>query len=212
MSDVSMNNSESKSILIRLIKDRVNLFGDKYKLIAEKIGVHPVQLSKFMKEENEGPLDREALEKLMRYLGIELECYENRYKLAADVATILHEKKLSVDYLSKEQLISLTEKKEIKYLLEFESKEEMEEFLEHNIIERESTFYYFKSLVSLFEKIIEKGDIEDIRSSVTRNILNKESEKSNGFNIDKLGFVLGTTAGIATLLGGALMFLSKDKK
>lgn len=207
-----MNNSESKSILIRLIKDRVNLFGDKYKLIAEKIGVHPVQLSKFMKEENEGPLDREALEKLMRYLGIELECYENRYKLAADVATILHEKKLSVDYLSKEQLISLTEKKEIKYLLEFESKEEMEEFLEHNIIERESTFYYFKSLVSLFEKIIEKGDIEDIRSSVTRNILNKESEKSNGFNIDKLGFVLGTTAGIATLLGGALMFLSKDKK
>ena len=200
---------KSKSLLVRLIKDRINLFGGMYKSVAEKIGVHPVQLSKFLKEEEEGPLSREALEKLIKEIGIDLGCYEKRVELAAKVEQKLNKMDIRVSHLSKEHLISLTGFKEIAYFIEFKSEEERELFKDSGIIEKELSFDYFKTLVRLFEIIREKNKNEqEIRSSVTKKILPQIEDTTKVVGV--AGFFLGM--GILAPLGlaAAKWFFSND--
>lgn len=226
-----MNND---GIILDLIKDRCALFGEEYDKLAEEIGISPTQLSGFLKEENEGPLDRAALEKLLYKTGIDLSCYKKRRDIAAKAAEILHNRGISVETLSQEDMINLTGIQEIKYYREFETLEELQACLKSGIIESETTFQYFKALVSLFYSILEKGGtLDDIRPSLTSKIIEKEKEKEQekekekenanqpsdeGASTDEKELkdaidpiISGLSIGAAYLLGKAVKYLFKEK-
>lgn len=135
--------------IVKVVKSRLEVLGMSQALFAEFIGTSPAQMGNFLKRR--GSLSLESLEKGFDLLGLDLSLYEKRMSLAEEVAEILLSKNvLSLDNWSKEDLASLTKIEDIKLFFDVDSEEEYLKLKESGVIDVESTFPYFKALVSYY--------------------------------------------------------------
>ena len=117
--------------------------------IAKVIGTNPTQLSVFLK--GNGTLPSSTLDKLLNLIGINLELYNYRSDMANRVVESLKRKDITqtqLDKLNKNDIIQLTGIQEIDLLVDVYDTDKYLEILNSRLIDIESTFPYFKALVS----------------------------------------------------------------
>ena len=119
---------------------------------AECVSATPAQMSIFLREK--GSLSIDSLNKSLDLVGVNLSLYSARNNLAKQVAEFLLSKNVtSIDNWTKNDLAIFTQKKSISLLFDVQSKEEYFELERSGIIDVESTFPYFKALVSYYMTI-----------------------------------------------------------
>lgn len=133
--------------IVETIQARLECMGISQAQFAECVSATPAQMSIFLREK--GSLSTECLNKCLNLIGIDLSLYSKRNKLAKEVALYLLSKNVtSIDNWSKEDLALFTQKKSISLLFDIKSEKELMEMKQSGIIDIESTFPYFKALVS----------------------------------------------------------------
>lgn len=113
--------------------------------MAEVIGTTPSQTGLFLKDK--ASLNKDALDKCFHIIGLSIESSEKRFILAKAIAGQLKSKSLKkIAEMTKEEMIKETGKKE---LVAF-SDVSFETCICSGLVDPESTFQYFKTLVLYF--------------------------------------------------------------
>ena len=132
--------------LVNDINNRKKLVGLTNEKLAELIGTNPAQVSLFLR--GKGMLSGECLQKCLDVLGIDTGIYTRRFELALSVADCLRGKyKLSqIATMSKSEMVEATGKQQIRQLLDVD-KNGFEKIREGGIVDFESTYPFFRSMV-----------------------------------------------------------------
>ena len=132
--------------LVNDINNRKKLVGLTNEKLAELIGTNPAQVSLFLR--GKGMLSGECLQKCFDVLGIDTGIYSRRFELASNAADCLRGKyKLSqIAEMSRDEMVEATGKQQIRQLLDVD-KETFEEIREGGIVDFESTYPFFRSMV-----------------------------------------------------------------
>lgn len=135
-------------MISEVIKQRMEGIGLTQAKLSEAIDCTPTQLGLFLK--NEASLNKNALDKCFKILGIPIETTMKRQELANKAATMLKGNSIElVASMSKDDMIRKTNIAEIA-ALPIVSKEEFELMVSSGVADYESTFQYFKALVLFF--------------------------------------------------------------
>ena len=135
--------------IVETIQSRLESMGMSQAQFAECVSATPAQMSIFLREK--GTLSIEALNKSLDLVGINLSAYSKRNELAKEVASFLLSKNVtSIDNWSKSDLSLFTQKQSISLLFDVKNEQEYIELEKSGIIDIESTFPYFKALVSYY--------------------------------------------------------------
>ena len=135
--------------IVEAIQTRLESMGMSQAQFAECVSATPAQMSIFLRDK--GSLSIDSLNKSLDLVGINLSLYSNRNSLAKQVAAYLLSKNVSsIDNWTKNDLAVFTQQKTISLLFDVKSKEEYIELEKSGIIDIESTFQYFKALVSYY--------------------------------------------------------------
>lgn len=146
-----------------VIADKLKMSGMTQANLARLIETSPTQLGNYLK--GQGSLTEKSLNKCFDILEINIERYRNIYQVAQNASEIL--KKKGCDFeevirMSKMELVRITGIEQIKQFEDVYSEEEYEDIIKYNIIDYQSTFPYFKTLVVYFmntgEKITTKSN------------------------------------------------------
>ena len=182
-------------MLREIIKQRLTLSGFSQGELAELVGVTPAQISLYLS--GKSSLSHETLEKILEQMDINLQCYSNRLELADRVAKALSGKKSpsEVIVLSKDEMVLLTNIKEISYLVDVESSEDFNAAISSGIIEADAYYIHFRMIVAHLLQLSE-GDVTTKKASQSVSTLNKAT-----------GTVLLT--GLAALGVGAVIALAQ---
>ena len=155
-----------------IVANRLRLMGTSQAQIAKEIGTNPTQMGVFLK--GKGKLSDEILGKCLEVVGIDLSIYDARIIKATEVATLLLNKNITqLDQLKKEDFINLTGMKELMVLVDVDSIEAYNAILESKLVDPESTFPYFKSLVEYILNIqiqSEKREIYELYQSTKKKV------------------------------------------
>lgn len=206
-----------------LIKSRIARFAYKQNYLLEKINdfkdegdkISAAQLNKFIN--GTGQLSRNDLELLFQALQVDLNCYTTKNNLAIEVADIFIRNNItSVDTLSKDQMIAITGKKELKFLIDIDNQEDQELFTKSNFIDYENTFVMFKATVEFYLQLYKnKVDIhneDEIKYSSTNKVL-KEFDNVAAHAVSPLATTwLGGGLVSMGLKAASYIFSDKDKK
>ncbi len=160
-----------------IIEQRMNLMGISQRNFAETVGATQAQLSIFLKGEKESAfLSPNVLDASLMLVGINPTLYTTRFDLARKVAEILKSAKVeNIDMWSKDQLTAFTGIKEISCFFDVESKKDFEALLESGVIDYESTYIYFRTLVSY---MIGTGNGDKITASTATKLAGEILEDS----------------------------------
>lgn len=181
--------------IVETIRTRLELMGMSQAQFAECVSATPAQMSIFLREK--GSLSIESLNKSLDLVGVNLSLYSKRNELAKEVASYLIDKNVSsIDNWTKEDLISITQKKEISVFFDVQKVEEFIEIEKSGIIDVESTFQYFKALVSYYMSLDGVKPTASKAKQALASIL-KESNATKGESIKKVAKIVGTTALVA---------------
>lgn len=132
-----------------IIKNRLELMGTSQALFAKCVSVTPAQMSLFLR--GKGSIPTESLIKSMEFVGIDLYMYYKRTMFAKEVADYLLSKNISsIDEWTKDNLATFTQKDSILLFFDVQSENEYKKLIDSGIIDIESTFPYFKALVSYY--------------------------------------------------------------
>lgn len=135
--------------IVETIQSRLDSMGMSQAQFAECVSATPAQMSIFLREK--GTLSIEALNKSLDLVGINLSVYSKRNDLAKEVASYLLSKNVtSIDNWTKSDLSVFTQKQAISLLFDVKDEKEYLEMEQSGIIDIESTFPYFKALVSYY--------------------------------------------------------------
>jgi transcriptional regulator with XRE-family HTH domain len=135
--------------IVEAIQTRLESMGMFQAQFAECVSATPAQMSIFLRDK--GSLSIDSLNKSLDLVGINLSLYSNRNSLAKQVAAYLLSKNISsIDNWTKNDIAVFTQQKTISLLFDVKSKEEYIELEKSGIIDIESTFQYFKALVSYY--------------------------------------------------------------
>lgn len=149
-----------------VLKDRMEVIGLTQAKLAEAIGCTPTQLSLFFK--GEASLNRSALDKCFKILGISFETLSNRIALAKRVADHLKDSSIeTVVMMSRTKMMSVTMIPEITAFPEV-TKEEFDMMVKSRVADYESTFPYFKAMVLYFKNSPEKQTPKTAEKSLIR--------------------------------------------
>lgn len=159
-------------MLREIIKQRLTLSGFSQGELAELVGVTPSQISLYLS--GKSSLSHETLEKILEQMDINLQCYSKRLKLADKVAKALYGKKTPTEVilLSKNEMIALTDIKEISYLIDVDSSEDFNAAMGSGIIEADAYYIHFRMIVAHLLQLSE-GDITTKKASQSVSTLNK---------------------------------------
>ncbi len=169
---------------------------------AKQVSATPSQMSIFLK--GNGSLSTKCLNNSLDLVGIDLSLYSNRDNLAKQVASFLISKNVSsIENWTKNDLAIFTKQKDISLLFDVKSEEEYIELEQSGIIDIESTFPYFKALVTYFMSL---DGIKPTASQAKQALdklmkepsLNKEDMKKIG-NLVAAGTAIGAIAAAASL-------------
>ncbi len=113
--------------------------------LAEMSECTPNQMGVFLK--GNGFLNKSSLEKCLSAIGVRLDVYANRYKLAQKAAKSLRDiDKEDIMEMSKEEMATLTGHKEILALFDV-SEKELDVILDSQIVDYEGTYPFFQAMV-----------------------------------------------------------------
>lgn len=139
---------EKSDMLKDIINERIELSIATQAEIAQSVGTTPAQISLYLR--GKASLNNDALENCLTELNINVETYHNRYVLAKEIANILKQQNISSDEIlniTRDELIEITNKKELRYLVDVTA-DELKDVVSSNIIDYESTYPFFRVLVS----------------------------------------------------------------
>lgn len=138
--------------IFEIVTERLRLMGTSQAQIAKEIGTNPTQMGAFLK--GQGTLSSDVLERCLNLIGIDMSIYIERIHKAQMVADIIMEKGFTqIDNLTKKDFLYFTNMGSLKFLVDVSTVEEYEEILNGGLIDLESTFPYFKALVSYIVNI-----------------------------------------------------------
>lgn len=147
--NIKDNNKSDHTNIVELIQLRLESMGMSQAQFAECVSATPAQMSIFLREK--GSLSIDSLNKSFDLIGIHLSIYRKRNDLAKNVASYLLSKNVtSIDNWSKQDLVRFTGQDTISHFFDVDTKEELIELERSGIIDVESTFPYFKALVSYY--------------------------------------------------------------
>lgn len=125
---------------------RMRSFGMPKARVAELVGTTPSQFGRFL--DGKASLKRESMNRCFEVLDIDLMVYKTRDDLAREIAAILKSKKIdNIIKLTKEDIIALTGKAELRVFAEV-NKKQYEEMKESVYVDVESTYNYMKELIT----------------------------------------------------------------
>ncbi len=142
-------NIEENTNTLEIIKTRLELMGTSQSQFAKCVSSTPTQMSLFLR--GKGSLPTESLIKSLKFVGVDLSMYSKRTKLAKEVADYLLSRNISsIDEWTKDNLATFTQKDSILLFFDVQSENEYKKLIDSGIIDIESTFPYFKALVSYY--------------------------------------------------------------
>lgn len=135
----------------KLIKERMLTIGLTQAKLAEMSGCTPTQMGLFLK--SEASLNREALDKCLQVLGVDLEVCIRRLEIARQAAIKLADIEIGeIKCMGKQTMAKMTNISAIECLPN-PSESEFEKMVSSGIIDYEGTFPFFKSLVLHFHNL-----------------------------------------------------------
>lgn len=147
-----------------IVKERMMLTGTTSAALAAAVGTTPNQLSLFIN--GKGFLKQESLQKTFEILGINLEMYHKRYELACKAAEKLKNKTVDdILSISKQEMAQLTDLPEINYFLDV-TEEELSKIVEYGVVDYESTYIYFQTMVAHIKQIGNKPTSKNVDDSI----------------------------------------------
>lgn len=189
--------------IVETIRTRLDSMGMSQAQFAKQVSATPSQMSIFLK--GNGSLSTKCLNNSLDLVGIDLSLYSNRNNLAKRVASFLISKNVSsIENWTKNDLAIFTQQKEISLLFDVQSEEEYIELEQSGIIDIESTFPYFKAMVTYFMSLDgikptasrAKQALEKLMKEPTHN---KENQSKKMDNLATAGVAIGTIAAAAAL-------------
>ena len=164
--------------IVNTIQTRLASMGMSQAQFAECVSATPAQMSIFLKER--GSLSIDSLNKSLDLVGVNLSLYSNRNNLAKQVATFLLSKNVSsIDNWTKNDLAIFTQQKSISLLFDVQTEEEYIELERSGIIDIESTFPYFKALVSYYMSLNGVKPTASQAKQALATLLNEASERTD---------------------------------
>lgn len=135
--------------LVKTIQTRLDAMGMSQAQFAECVSATPAQMSIFLR--GKGTLSIDSLNKSLDLIGINLSLYSKRTTLAKEVASYLLSKNVSsINNWTKNDLAIFTQQPSINLLFDVNTVDEFIKLEKSGIVDIESTFPYFKALVSYY--------------------------------------------------------------
>lgn len=191
--------------IVGTIQSRLELMGMSQAQFAECVSATPAQMSIFLKEK--GTLSIESLNKSLDLVGINLSIYSKRNDLAKEIASILLSKNVTlIDNWTKSDLYLFTQIQSISLLFDVKDEKEYIEIERSGIIDIESTFPYFKALVSYYMSLnCQKPTASKAKQALTSIMSNTNLiEPSKTFEKNAIGAAVGAVACATPILGAVL--------
>lgn len=176
-----------KTNIVEIIQTRLDSMGTSQAQFAKYISATPSQMCIFLK--GKGSLSTESLNKSLEFVGVNLSLYSKRTTLAREVAEYLILRGVSsIDNWSKNELATFTKRDCISLLFDVKSEKEYEELEKSGIIDVESTFPYFKALVSYYmllnkEKPTASQAKHALESLVDITVVSSTSKQMGAFSL-----------------------------
>lgn len=191
--------------IVETIQSRLESMGMSQAQFAECVSATPAQMSIFLREK--GTLSIEALNKSLDLVGINLSVYSKRNDLAKEVASFLLSKNVtSIDNWTKTDLSLFTQKQSISLLFDVKDEEDYIEMERSGIIDIESTFPYFKALVSYYMSLNCQKPTASQAKQALISIMSNTNPKEPSITFDKIavGAAVGAVAFATPVLGAVL--------
>ena len=193
--------------IVEIIQNRLESMGMSQAQFSECVSATPAQMSIFLREK--GSLSTDCLNKSLDMVGVNLSLYSARNNLAKEVAAYLLSKNVaSIDNWTKNELAVFTQQKSISLLFDVQSEKEYLELEQSGIIDIESTFPYFKALVSYNMTL---GGVKPTASQAKQALTNlMKDSKQNSLDTAKqvskvaVGATVGTLAIASPILCSVL--------
>lgn len=197
--------------IVETIQTRLDSMGMSQAQFAECVSATPSQMSIFLREK--GSLSIESLNKSLDLVGVNLSLYSKRNTLAKEVASLLKSKSVSsIENWTKQDLATFTQNEAISLLFDVQSQEEYIELEKSGIIDVESTFPYFKALVSYYMSLDGVKPTASQAKQALANLLNESSlntdDSSNQVGKIATTAALGAITVASPILGSVLAVAS----
>lgn len=178
--------------IVETIQTRLDSMGMSQAQFAECVSATPAQMSIFLREK--GSLSIESLNKSLDLVGVNLSLYSKRNILAKEIASLLKSKNVSsIENWTKQELAVFTQNDAVALLFDVQTKEEYIELEKSGIIDVESTFPFFKALVSYYMTLDAEKPTASRAKQALASLFN-ESSISSSESISKIGKIAAGTA------------------
>lgn len=197
--------------IVDTIQTRLESMGMSQAQFAECVSATPAQMSIFLR--GKGSLSIESLNKSLDLVGVNLSLYSQRTALAKEIASILKSKNVSsIENWTKTDLAVFTQNKAIEHLFDVNSEDEYIEIERSGIIDIESTFPFFKALVSYYMMLdVTKPTASQAKQALTSLFNDSSSDGIQAIqHVGKVaaGAAIGAFALASPILGSVLTIAS----
>lgn len=164
--------------IVETIQTRLESMGMSQAQFAECVSATPAQMSIFLR--GKGSLSIDCLNKSLDLVGVNLSLYSKRNSLAKQVAVYLQSKNVSsIDNWTKSDLSTFTQNKEIDLFFDIQTEDTYIEIEKSGIIDIESTFPYFKALVSYYMQLDGSKPTASQAKQALATLLNTSDDSKN---------------------------------
>lgn len=166
------------SDITEVITTRLKTMGMSQAQFAECISATPAQVSIFLRKQ--GSISVDSINKSFDLIGVNVSMYKKRIDFAKEVADFLKKKGIrNIDSWTKIDLADFTQMKEVLLFHDVQDQNEYISIMTSGLIDYESTFPYFKSLVAYFLNVEEST----LTSSSAKNALYKLMDENKNEEI-----------------------------
>lgn len=203
--------------IVETIQTRLESMGMSQAQFAECVSATPAQMSIFLR--GKGSLSIDCLNKSLDLVGVNLSLYSKRNSLAKQVAVYLQSKNVSsIDNWTKSDLSTFTQNKEIDLFFDIQAEDTYIEIEKSGIIDIESTFPYFKALVSYYMQLDGSKPTASQAKQALATLLNTSDDSKNETTNQISKLAAGTALGaltfaspiLGTVLAAASLAVSKQ--
>ncbi len=203
--------------IVEAIQTRLESMGMSQAQFAECVSATPAQMSIFLR--GKGSLSIDCLNKSLDLVGVNLSLYSKRNSLAKQVAVYLQSKNVSsIDNWTKSDLSTFTQNKEIDLFFDIQAEDTYIEIEKSGIIDIESTFPYFKALVSYYMQLDGSKPTASQAKQALATLLNTSDDSKNETTNQISKLAAGTALGaltfaspiLGTVLAAASLAVSKQ--
>ena len=203
--------------IVETIQTRLESMGMSQSQFAECVSATPAQMSIFLR--GKGSLSIDCLNKSLDLVGVNLSLYSKRNSLAKQVAVYLQSKNVSsIDNWTKSDLSTFTQNKEIDLFFDIQTEDTYIEIEKSGIIDIESTFPYFKALVSYYMQLDGSKPTASQAKQALATLLNTSDDSKNETTNQISKLAAGTALGaltfaspiLGTVLAAASLAVSKQ--